>query len=56
MHPSQTSSESSFVLTSNVVSEFKTISSNSLETMLNEGARGAKGKYLLFIPILPSKK
>jgi hypothetical protein len=57
VHPSKaTTSFSDSIITSNMISEFKSATSESLEELLNEGARGAVGKYLLFIPVLASQR
>eukprot|EP00026_Physarum_polycephalum_P002423 Phypoly_transcript_02429.p1 GENE.Phypoly_transcript_02429~~Phypoly_transcript_02429.p1 ORF type:complete len:844 (+),score=95.77 Phypoly_transcript_02429:69-2600(+) len=53
--PSASSSTLDHIITSNMVSEFKSVTSDSLEELLNEGAQGAVGKYLLFIPVLVSQ-
>jgi glycosyltransferase involved in cell wall biosynthesis len=55
VHPSKVSTIPETIITTNTVSEFKSAVSDSVEELLNEGARGAFGKYLLFIPVLASK-
>lgn len=57
VHPSKAPTNNlESIITSNMVSEFKAVTSESLEELLNEGAHGAVGKYLLFIPVLASQR